>query len=128
MSTCKDFSCKTETSTEKCSSQSGDEDLDSLTWPMHYGFTIYGSKCFSSCQKHKDYWFCYTSQGGFWDYCSPPRDPQSTYLGKECKGECEFSSGVWSKSYYYCYTTDSWDYCSKILHTELTPSPWCKQL
>ena len=123
LSDCTDFTCKTKSTYEKCSSESVDEDLASLTWPTHHGFTIYGATCFSGCQKYEDYWFCYTTQSGSWDYCSPPRDPQSTYLGKVCKTDCKFSKGVWSASYYYCNTFDSWDYCSPIFHTQLVPSP-----
>ena len=54
-----------------------------------------------------------------WDYCSPPNfGKQKTYTGEDCKGNCD--EKTWT-GYSYCYTNDSWDYCS-------VPKPYPEEL
>ncbi|KAK2865543.1 hypothetical protein Q7C36_001599 [Tachysurus vachellii] len=69
------------------------------------------------CDLHcQDYYWCYTKTGS-WDYCGKvtPKKEKSKQIFKgshylrECKDECSYD---YSKSYYWCYMDDDWDYCS----------------
>jgi hypothetical protein len=64
------------------------------------------------------YWWCNYdcnfSSSNEWAYCSPPETntdddgKEMTYQEEECRTPCQ----VHNRKYSFCYTRNSWDYCS----------------
>lgn len=69
----------------------------------------------NKCAKHgKKYNWCNLKDGG-WGYCGFLKTKLVSYRSstyrKICRDDCEYYK---EKDYYYCYTSDGWDYCSPV--------------
>jgi len=73
--------------------------------------TRYGAACLSGfpCDTYgEDYYWCRTgNSNGDWEYCS--YDGKTTIYGIGCYDSCAKKGGT---KYYWCKTSDGWDYCS----------------
>ena len=75
----------------------------------------YNNSCKAThpCAKNdKKYYWCNLENGG-WGYCGLQTPKTSFFRSSNyrqlCGDNCEYYS---DKNYYYCYTSDGWDYCS----------------
>ena len=71
--------------------------------------SVCGAKCATTCTQGSSYRWCgvwSNSKYGKWDYCSWQG---LTISGERCKTACQKKDRT---SYYWCETSDSWNYCS----------------
>ncbi|XP_071359753.1 uncharacterized protein [Trachinotus anak] len=77
-----------------------------------------GNPCLQDhpCGKHgEDYYWCNLVKGG-WDYCAPVLPKTTTHQTRyqeDCIGDCQYKK---NGDYFWCYTENSWGYCSPIPH------------
>uniref|UniRef100_A0A3B4XSI1 Uncharacterized protein n=1 Tax=Seriola lalandi dorsalis TaxID=1841481 RepID=A0A3B4XSI1_SERLL len=68
-------------------------------------------KDYTCSREGQNYYWCYLEKGG-WGYCAqmlPKTMTHYTRYQEECINPCQYQK---NGDYYWCYTKDSWSYCS----------------